>query len=364
MVIHGTSLLSKVERACYETNPITTGPAAAPLSASEKYLGDMIHERDLNQSWLATIGDREGKVKGAIAETLAVVEDLKSSNLGPLDVGLQLWNKVIIPCLLYNSETWIKMKEKDVKRLEDIQFNFLRRLTKSPRHILRAGLLWESGQWPMSLRVMYNKFLFRHHLEMLPASSVAKQMWEGEPLELKGLRYETALFGGINNIRLPLPSDDKWEYKKYLKTMMEAIKEVEVTRRLEASKSMDHLSYETAAEKDYWKTFTLEKARFLFSCRTGCNSFFAANDWEKKAGKNCYCGSTRETAKHILLDCPLYSVCRDNNPSRFHCYDDAVKFWGEVLEQKASLARVMTPPNAALGNNSSPSLLSSSCSSG
>ena len=365
VVIHGTSILSKMERACYQTNPITTGPAAAPLSASEKYLGDMIHERDLNQSWLATIKDREGKVKGAIAETLAVVEDLKATNLGPLEIGLQLWNKVIIPCLLYNSETWIKMKEKDMKRLEDIQFNFLRRLTKSPRHILRAGLLWESGQWPMSMRVMYNKFLFRHHLEMLPASSVAKQMWEGEPLVLKGLRYETALFGGINNIRLPLPSDDKWEYKKYLKNEMEAIREKEMTRRLEASKSMDHLSYETASTKDYWKTFTLEKARFLFSCRTGCNSFFAANDWNSKAGKNCYCGSTKETSKHLLFDCPLYAVCRDNHPARHHDNEDAVNFWGEVLDQKAKLAAAMPPPNAAPeSDDESPSLLSKSASSG
>ena len=68
-VVHGTSMLAKMERCCYESDPIKTGPAAAPLSPCEKYLGDIIHERDLNQSWLATVKEREGKVKGAIAET-------------------------------------------------------------------------------------------------------------------------------------------------------------------------------------------------------------------------------------------------------------------------------------------------------
>ena len=125
-----------------------------------------------------------------------------------------------------------------MKRLEDIQFNFLRRLTKAPRHILRAGLLWESGQWSMKLRVMFNKVLFRHHLETLPVSAIAKQMWEAEPLELRGLRYETALFCGLNNIRLPLKNDDKWEYKKYLKGEFERLRDQEVRPSLERSSTM------------------------------------------------------------------------------------------------------------------------------
>ena len=345
VVVHGTSMLSKMERSCYESDPITTGPAAAPLSSCEKYLGDMIHERDLNQSWLSTVKEREGKVKGAIAETLAVVEDIKAANIGPLEVGLQLWNKVIIPCLLYNSETWIKMKDKDVKRLEDIQFNFLRRLTKAPRHILRAGLLWESGQWSMKLRVMFNKVLFRHHLETLPVSAIAKQMWEAEPLELRGLRYETALFCGLNNIRLPLKNDDKWEYKKYLKGEFERIRDQEVRTSLERSSTMSHLVHETSKMKEYWTTFTLEKARFLFSCRTGCNRVFASNNWGQPSQTSCYCGPVKETAKHLWLECPLYYVCRNEYQNRFFDYEEAVNFWGEVLQQKAALANSRPVPS-------------------
>ena len=110
---------------------------------------------------------------------------------------------------------------------------------------------------------------------------------------------------------------------------------------------MNHLTHETAKIKEYWKIFTLEKARFLFSCRTGCNTLFTANDWNTSTRRNCYCGPTRKTAKHLLLECPLYNVCRNNNQNRLNDYDEAVNFWFEILEQKASLAAVRTVPSHA-----------------
>ena len=70
-----------MERSLYKDDPVITGPAVTPLVDKDKYLGDVIHEKSLNDCWKETVKSRAGKIRGAVAEVMAVVEDLRACNL-------------------------------------------------------------------------------------------------------------------------------------------------------------------------------------------------------------------------------------------------------------------------------------------
>ena len=186
VIIHGSNMTTKMERAVYGDDPVITGPAVTPLFVKDKYLGETLHEKGLN-CWKKKVKSRAGKIRGAVAEVMAVVEDLKACNLQPVLVGLMLWNIVVLPSLLYNSNTWMHMKEKDVGYLESFQYEFLQRLLRAPRNILQAGLLWESGEWPLRYQVMLNKIMLFRHMVNFPASYLARQVFDAESTTMEGL---------------------------------------------------------------------------------------------------------------------------------------------------------------------------------
>ena len=69
------------------------------VSNEEKYLGDQIHGDGLAASVDATIGKRSGKVTKAINDIQAVIDDCRSSAIGGITAGLDIWELAVIPYL-------------------------------------------------------------------------------------------------------------------------------------------------------------------------------------------------------------------------------------------------------------------------
>ena len=86
---------------------------------SEKYLGDMVDCRGLSASIETTISERYGRIYSSILEVKTILEDYRSSKAGGITAGIMLWEMAIIPSLLNNSETWVDMDNKSIKRLND-----------------------------------------------------------------------------------------------------------------------------------------------------------------------------------------------------------------------------------------------------
>ena len=91
----------------------------------DKYPGDVL-AGSLRMSVLATIQDREPKVKAAMIETKHLVEDFRAQAIGGLVTGLDMWEAAILPTLLYNCSTWVEMGKEAVEELEELQLTYLR----------------------------------------------------------------------------------------------------------------------------------------------------------------------------------------------------------------------------------------------
>ena len=73
--------------------PIRFGSVVTKMKTQDKYLGDIIHSDGLAASVEATVKDRSGKLKGAIYEVAAIMEDFRVQALGGLQGrNVQQWH--------------------------------------------------------------------------------------------------------------------------------------------------------------------------------------------------------------------------------------------------------------------------------
>ena len=71
----------------------------------EVYLGDNIHQDGVAESTEVTVSEKCGKMFSAHREIRAIVEDCRSTTLGGLKVGIDIWESAYIPSILSNCST-------------------------------------------------------------------------------------------------------------------------------------------------------------------------------------------------------------------------------------------------------------------
>ena len=68
---------------------------------------------------MATIKEREPKVKAACDEAAAIIEDWRAQCIRGFRSALDLFELAILPTLLYNAETWVDISREAEERLEN-----------------------------------------------------------------------------------------------------------------------------------------------------------------------------------------------------------------------------------------------------
>ena len=110
-----------------------------------KYLGDYFHTGGLVKSVEVTVNKRYGVCLNEVLELKSVLDDFRMQSLGGIKVGIEIFNLAILPKLIYNSETWIEMNEKAIKRLDNLQNIFMRCVLSVPNSTPMAALNWDLG---------------------------------------------------------------------------------------------------------------------------------------------------------------------------------------------------------------------------
>ena len=88
--------------------PLTLYGKRMKEKIQEKYLGDFIHAGGVAESAEATVKERVGKLFTAHKEIKAIVEDCRSTTLGGLKVGIDIWESAYIPSILKNCSAQLK----------------------------------------------------------------------------------------------------------------------------------------------------------------------------------------------------------------------------------------------------------------
>ena len=102
-----------------DQNPLTLNNQNMKQVKTLKYLGDFI-STNLSESVHDTVMKRIPVAKMAIYEIRAVIEDRRAKSLGGINVGLMIWESMVIPMLYYNSCSWLNTSRKTIKMLNNL----------------------------------------------------------------------------------------------------------------------------------------------------------------------------------------------------------------------------------------------------
>ena len=308
-----TEMLSNELELC----PLTLYGKPMKRKISEKYLGDSIHQGGVADSVEATVKERCAKMFAAHKEIKAIVEDCRSTTLGGLKVGIDIWETAYIPSLLNNSSTWMEIKQSTIDKLEDLQNALYQSLLDVPHTTPKAALIWEVGGTKIKYRIMMNKLIFMNHIIHLEDDALAKQVqYAQQKYNVKGLSQEVE--GFIKELELPncMKEDvPQGRWKTLVKRAIAIANEKEIRFSAEKYKKMkSKVSEEEKFElKDYLQNLPLSQARTLFKHKYSMTENVKMNykgdpGYEHSLWK---CGKclNQDTELHLLW-CPGYKEFR------------------------------------------------------
>ena len=317
-------------------NPVKFDNFEMKKKMKDKWLGEILHEDGLAASVHATILDREGKVKGAIREAIAIMEDFRMQKIGGLMGGIDLWEVAIIPSLLNNAETWVEINEMSVTLLEELQNSFIRKIFRTKKTTPKVALTFETGMLPMRLRIMMRKLIFVNDLKMMDTETLAHQVYsEQVKYGFPGLAREAeSMCQELDLPNIVRVNVDKQEWKGLVKRMAVKKHSEQLDKELEEGYSkLKDIRHEGFGCKEYLETKVIEKARMAFQIRTKMLDFKAnyKNDYKYKAEKwKCEaCGEEMETQAHVL-QCLEYSKLREGR--NMEEMEDQILYFQEVIK--------------------------------
>ena len=121
VIFMGSEKIKTRARVEISEKPLMCGRLVTKEIVRDKWLGDYLHTGGLGESVMETIRQRMGKVKGAVLEVAAIVEDYRAQLVGGFETGLLLWETCCIPSLLHNAGTWVELPGAAVKELNRLQ---------------------------------------------------------------------------------------------------------------------------------------------------------------------------------------------------------------------------------------------------
>ena len=125
-------------------------------SQQEKYLGDLVNSTG---TIISTIEDRKSKGFGIVNKILAILDE---SPLGrfKMEIGLKLRQAMFLNGILYNSEAWHALTEKDTKMLEVVDEHLLKSLIKGHEKTPIEFLYLEASATPIRFIIASRRLIY------------------------------------------------------------------------------------------------------------------------------------------------------------------------------------------------------------
>ena len=285
----------------------------------DKYLGDILHEGGLKTSIQATITERYGKTYSAIREIGAVINDFRINAIGGLRAGLDIFEMVVIPSLLNNSDTWVELDSGSITRLDELQNWMFKSLLAVPNSVPTPSLRSELGCLSMQERIDCKKLNLLFHLKTLDKLSLANEVFELQKnYNFPGLVQECRNL--ILKYELPniIDGDEifsKLHWKNMVSKKVRKYSEDNLKTQFDEYSKLKGgpLVEDVLKLQPYFQNLTLSDARTMFRIRTMMMpAKMNMKNNPKFAGKLWKCDQCQrlDSQSHILW-CPFFAPLRE-----------------------------------------------------
>jgi hypothetical protein len=145
-------------------------------SNREKYLGDIV---DKSGKIRATIEERQNKGYAAVAEILAIIEEIPLGK-HKMEIGLQLRQAMLLNGMLFNSEAWHSISEHELKMLEKVDEHLLRSLVQGHAKLPIEFLYLEAGAMPMRFIIACRRILYQQTILKRPEEELIRRVYQAQ----------------------------------------------------------------------------------------------------------------------------------------------------------------------------------------
>ena len=344
-IVVGSKNIIKNVKSELESSPLLLCGKEMKEKVYDKYLGDFIHGLGNSESAHQTIKERYWRVVYCILEARSIIEDCRSSVVGGLGAGIDLWELAYLPSLLNNCETWVDISEDSVKLLDDLQNQMYRTLLCVPKLTPMPALCWDMGGILMKYRIMQKKLVFLSHLKNLDKSTLARQVLDVQVQHrMDGLVQECLTF--CAELKIPNIVCEEIPHAKWKIIVGKAIKlkneETLVAKMMNSKKlQKSDMVTETFKRRDYISNMLLSDSRTMFQYRSSMTEHVKMNyssdpKYKAELWKCDSCQVSIDTQDHVLW-CPSYSELRQGR--NLTCDTDLTRYLHDVLviRQKLNL---------------------------
>ena len=258
-----------------------------------------------------------------------------------IEFGLKMRESKLCNGILFSTEAWSSISDRDMDRLEQLDLALLKQLVDGHSKCSKVFYYLEFGVISLRHLIMSRRLMYHHHILTRENHETIKKIFmKQKESHLKGDWYRMVLsdFDFIEEEidEEVIKSTPKEDYRKLINSKIKAATYKYYMKLKENSKKkLKNLNYEEITIQPYLtkEYFSFEEKKLLFSLRSQCYdarlNFRKLNKRNLKCRLNCH---NEESQSHIFQSCRpiLDKLGLKEAPNLLHIY-------GTPVEQKNAI---------------------------
>ena len=289
----------------------------------DNYLGDIVHSSGQIRH---TIEQRRDRGYAIVAEIIAILDDIPLGKY-KIDIGLKLREAMLLNRILFNSEAWHNISDKEIKILESVDEHLLRSLVKGQSKTPLEFLYLEAGAMPIRFIISSRRMIYLHSILRRVDDELIKKIYKAQrddptPGDWCELLNDDFNIIGEELDEAAIANASTESYTKYIKSKVRGAALKYLNERKETHSKIRHIEYVKLEKQTYLSSplFTNEDVYLLFSLRSrsvDCKENFKSR--YKESDTLCpLCRKESDSQTH-MIKCDILSnsfqstdICEDS----------------------------------------------------
>ena len=267
------------------------------------YLGDIFNRLGNNDGLIADRVRRGTKAMVTIMSLMAETD----VGVHKISTMLLLYTSLFLSTMLFNSQSWSKIRPKQMEKLKVIQLRYLKRILGLANSTCNSFLFLELGVLPINFEIDKRRLMYLHRILNLEESDPVYITFQNMKCFAKAgeENWWSEVEIALRKYSLPTDLDEIREHKKerFRKMVNQAVEDFafkELTEECKGLKKTSCLAYESLKLQDYLKKMYPNQAKIVFKCRSKTLDIKTHLTYKYKDSVCRKCGEVPEEVQHIV----------------------------------------------------------------
>ena len=267
------------------------------------YLGDVFNDKGDNCDLITDRLERGTKAMFTIASLMAETD----VGVHRISTMLLLYRSLFLSTMLFNSQTWSKIRKEQIDKLRTLQLKFLKRIVGVSVSTSNSFLFLELGVLPIEYEIDRRKLMYLHRILQLDNTDpVYKVFVNMQAFQKAGEEnWWSGVAKALADYNLPTDLEAIRSMSKdgFRKLVNESITEIAFNCLLsecKAQKKTSNLEYTSLKLQEYLTVMYPNQSRTILKCRSKTVDLKTHLTYKYKDKACRKCGSSDEEILHVI----------------------------------------------------------------